>query len=153
MYYNLSAESTSHDFSLSEKPLPLIKMKHLSHFVVTQPVFLWVSVFLSRVLEPEDSPGRRIQKSSGFMVLQIGSYKSFVFLPSPGFCSNLPAAYTAALLLSLYIHGAASILGMLPGCAALPFQPISCHFISHLLKNEQKCKNPLLHSSSVRLLK
>lgn len=48
-------------FFWSEKPLLLIKMKHSSHFAVTATVF--TSIFLSRVLKPEDSPGWWVYKS------------------------------------------------------------------------------------------
>ena len=83
--------------------------------------YLWVSVFLPKVPEPEDSPGRQIQESSGFTALQIGGYA--ICLPSfPWFllqpaCSLHGCSLALSSCLLNRLHS-----GVLPGSAALfPF--------------------------------
>lgn len=68
-----SLQSSRPQFFLVRKTTsPLIKTKHLSHFAATWPqLFMGIS-FPSLSFRARESPGRRIQKGSGFMALQIG---------------------------------------------------------------------------------
>lgn len=127
---------TMHVISLQSRPatvflcwknhFALIKRRHWSHFAVTWPqLFMGIS-FPSQSCGARGLTRKAVPEEFRFHDPANWRLQLFVFLPFPGFCSNLPAAHIAALLPSLLVCWIASILGKLPGFAA------SCLFLFSL---------------------
>lgn len=110
-------------------------MKHLSHSAVTQPV-----IYGYQFSFPKFRSQRTLQEGGSRRVQVSRPCKSvvmpFVFLPFPGFCSNLPVAYVAPLLPSLPVCWTVSSPAC---CQGLRLSSLS---LAGPPQNEQKRKNP-----------
>lgn len=146
MHYNLSAESISHIFSLSEKNTAFNQDEVFITLCCYSAIFFFYGYQFSfpGFWSQRGAPGRRIQKSSGFMALQIGSYSHLSsFLP----LVSAPTCLQPTLLLYCFLFSSTELPPSWDHCQDMQLSlfsqfPATSLYLSDLLKNSRSARPP-----------